>query len=88
MYAYFGKRHYSTIMKANLKDRFLLIVTGLGIFIVGIPIYLLLDTRLSEEWSSFIFMSLGYFVALIYLPFTSRRLRKLSKIKIIRCIHH
>jgi hypothetical protein len=70
-------------MKANIKDRIVLIVTGLCIFIFGIPIYVFLDNRFSEKWTSFMIMSLGYFIALIYLPFTSSRLRKLSKVKII-----
>ena len=70
-------------MKTNIKDNILLIVTGLCIFIIGIPIYLFLNNRFSDKWTTFIFMSLGYLVALIYLPFTSSRLRRLSKLRII-----
>jgi hypothetical protein len=70
-------------MNNKIKDKLWLIATGLLIFSLGLPAYFYLKNRLSEEWALFIVASLGYLIALIYLPFTLGGLRKLSKLRII-----
>ena len=72
---------YSHHMKNKIKDRLLLIITGLSFFAIGLPSYILLNKRTSEKWSMFIMMSLFYLIALFYLSSTSPRFRKLPKRK-------
>ena len=70
-------------MKRKLGDKLLLVLTGLAIFAIGIPLYLFVEKRFSKGWTDFIMMSIGYSIALQYMPFTSARLRRIPKFKII-----
>jgi hypothetical protein len=68
-------------MKNKIKDRFLLIITGLSVFTIGLTSYIFLHKRTSDEWAIFFMMSFFYLIALSYLSWTSPRFRKLPKIK-------
>lgn len=71
-------------MREKTKDEILLLVTGVSIFIIGIPFSLFLRKHMSDEWSLFVWNSLGFIIALVWLPFAMHRLfSRWRKFKII-----
>jgi hypothetical protein len=70
-------------MKTRLFDKLLLILTALGSLGFAVFLGVYLESKFSKGWKDFIMMSIGYLIALQYLPFTSARLRRIPKYKII-----
>lgn len=64
-------------------DKLLLISTGLAIFVIGFPLYIVLQKIFTEKWTIFILESLGYWTLLLYLTFTYKKFKRYSKNKLI-----